>query len=705
MFVRDRVAGSTRLVSRGTGNTRTPSRQPWQTPSLSADGRVVVAFATTSNDLAPGANRLTDRRLHERARHRLHRARQRSDGQRSRRTPTSSARRHVERRPLRRPRHRSSSSIRSGRAAYTGSFVRDRLTDVTERIDLDTGGDASTSAPLPGHVPRRPRLRVPGRLASAAPLPPAARPERDRERPHRRRRPERPRARGRRHERRAARNRDADAPLPRGSGRGRARRGPRSCARVVAARRRRCRTVRRRRRRAGRRPERRRGRGRIASSHARGPAGAAQNFWARGDAPSSIADTVLAGATFVAAIDDGGVVQSHAPSGGGWTLDGTSGERAQGVRRRVSRSSRPRRRRASTSTTTATSSSACSSSTTPRPTTVVNTHQSARELRVQCGPWWPFALRTRRTLDPERRPRAICRPGSARRFAATDVVQAYDLTRTRVPQQRATGRLRREQPSAATPVPARKRAILRQPCRVQGTTVKFLTYECATSAATSSTAARWPALISAATRGRVRRRRRDPAARDQVAEDARAGRLHRTQVRRSDRRAVHERVRDFDRPVPRDAQPPAAGRTSTAAAARFCDAGTVQARSTTCTIDADCPPRHHRATSARRGPIVPAEPDSDADGVPDHTDDCPSVANPVADRRRRRRDRRRVRPGDLRRRDATVRRGCATAATPASAAGPCVQCRCTVCGTDGSRSGGEGHRDDAGTGLGSWSPR
>ena len=59
--------------------------------------------------------------------------------------------------------------------------------------------------------------------------------------------------------------------------------------------------------------------------------------------------------------------------------------------------------------------------------------------------------------------------------------------------------------------------------------------------------------------------------------------------------------------------------------ALFCDAGTCKKDQGVCTTTADCPPGIPCIESR---PIVPASPDTDGDGVPDHIDNCPRVANP-----------------------------------------------------------------------------
>ena len=43
-----------------------------------------------------------------------------------------------------------------------------------------------------------------------------------------------------------------------------------------------------------------------------------------------------------------------------------------------------------------------------------------------------------------------------------------------------------------------------------------------------------------------------------------------------------------------------------------------------CATDADCPP----GITCQPGGVVAASPDTDGDGVPDHVDNCPLVANP-----------------------------------------------------------------------------
>ncbi len=61
--------------------------------------------------------------------------------------------------------------------------------------------------------------------------------------------------------------------------------------------------------------------------------------------------------------------------------------------------------------------------------------------------------------------------------------------------------------------------------------------------------------------------------------------------------------------------------------AGFCDGGTCKRDHRTCVTDLDCPPGVPCITGAG-GAIVAASPDTDGDGVPDHLDNCPYVANP-----------------------------------------------------------------------------
>ena len=57
----------------------------------------------------------------------------------------------------------------------------------------------------------------------------------------------------------------------------------------------------------------------------------------------------------------------------------------------------------------------------------------------------------------------------------------------------------------------------------------------------------------------------------------------------------------------------------------FCAAGTCQRGQGTCVEDDDCPAG---STCDQSATIVPASPDSDGDGVPDHLDNCPTIPNP-----------------------------------------------------------------------------
>jgi hypothetical protein len=61
------------------------------------------------------------------------------------------------------------------------------------------------------------------------------------------------------------------------------------------------------------------------------------------------------------------------------------------------------------------------------------------------------------------------------------------------------------------------------------------------------------------------------------------------------------------------------------AAAGVCIAGVCKKGQGTCVTDADCPPGISCSTTT---PIVPASPDIDADGIPDQLDNCPTVFNP-----------------------------------------------------------------------------
>ena len=55
----------------------------------------------------------------------------------------------------------------------------------------------------------------------------------------------------------------------------------------------------------------------------------------------------------------------------------------------------------------------------------------------------------------------------------------------------------------------------------------------------------------------------------------------------------------------------------------FCDASTCKRDQGVCVSTADCPP----GAACTSDPIVAASPDTDADGVPDHLDNCPRAAN------------------------------------------------------------------------------
>lgn len=58
----------------------------------------------------------------------------------------------------------------------------------------------------------------------------------------------------------------------------------------------------------------------------------------------------------------------------------------------------------------------------------------------------------------------------------------------------------------------------------------------------------------------------------------------------------------------------------------FCESGACKRNHGACAVDANCPPGVTCDTSASRT-IVPASPDSDQDGVPDHLDNCPADVN------------------------------------------------------------------------------
>jgi hypothetical protein len=62
------------------------------------------------------------------------------------------------------------------------------------------------------------------------------------------------------------------------------------------------------------------------------------------------------------------------------------------------------------------------------------------------------------------------------------------------------------------------------------------------------------------------------------------------------------------------------------ATGEFCGTGTCQRVQGVCSTDADCPPGIPCDTSSA-SPIVPASPDTDGDGVPDHLDNCLADGN------------------------------------------------------------------------------
>ena len=65
------------------------------------------------------------------------------------------------------------------------------------------------------------------------------------------------------------------------------------------------------------------------------------------------------------------------------------------------------------------------------------------------------------------------------------------------------------------------------------------------------------------------------------------------------------------------------GTNTDCASGAFCDAGTCKKDQRVCVTDADCPP----VVPCQPEAIVPASPDTDSDGVPDHLDNCPTVSN------------------------------------------------------------------------------
>ena len=63
--------------------------------------------------------------------------------------------------------------------------------------------------------------------------------------------------------------------------------------------------------------------------------------------------------------------------------------------------------------------------------------------------------------------------------------------------------------------------------------------------------------------------------------------------------------------------------TAECAPGAFCDAGTCKKTHGVCGASTDCPP----GSTCEPQSIVPASPDTDGDGVPDHLDNCTLVAN------------------------------------------------------------------------------
>ena len=62
------------------------------------------------------------------------------------------------------------------------------------------------------------------------------------------------------------------------------------------------------------------------------------------------------------------------------------------------------------------------------------------------------------------------------------------------------------------------------------------------------------------------------------------------------------------------------------ASAEFCEGGMCKREQGVCVVAADCPPGIPCVTTGDAG-TVPASPDTDADGVPDHVDNCPNEPN------------------------------------------------------------------------------
>jgi len=59
------------------------------------------------------------------------------------------------------------------------------------------------------------------------------------------------------------------------------------------------------------------------------------------------------------------------------------------------------------------------------------------------------------------------------------------------------------------------------------------------------------------------------------------------------------------------------------ASGNFCESGTCKRDQGVCAKQADCPP----GSTCESRPTVPASPDTDGDGIPDHLDNCPNTPN------------------------------------------------------------------------------
>jgi Tol biopolymer transport system component len=146
VFVRDRAAGTTQLVSVGTGGSRANGSS--SEPQLSADGRLVVFSSYASNLVAGDANGKEDVFLRDRAAATTELVDLSSSGVQADnsafRPSISADGRYVAFASI-------ASNLAPGDVGNGAVFVRDRVSSLTERLDIGSGGTAPDGA---GDVPR-----------------------------------------------------------------------------------------------------------------------------------------------------------------------------------------------------------------------------------------------------------------------------------------------------------------------------------------------------------------------------------------------------------------------------------------------------------------------------------------------------------------------------------------------------------------------